>query len=370
MNLIIKIVLFLITTLLLLFLLDRTTSFDISMLEGLIDMDKKTSGTEIRTDEDDKVQTQDGDIERIQIIEGYKAIKIEQEVINAAGLTFEKPVSRTIMPEFTAYAEVVDITPLVAAKTRYTNLEADINVLKSNLHSLDLILKRARALHESNSLSTGELEKHRADRNLKAAEIDAMNTHLVNLAVEIESGWGKEITRLVLDRDRQDLFDRLTSHQSALVQVSLLKDKTLGNIQQKVYVSNKNQRNTAQEVKYLDRAIHVNNQLHGESYFYLLESGNLFPGNRLFAWIEESGSSMTGLFIPENAVIWYANEPWIYIKHDEQLFVRKPLNNARKLVDGWLVRDGINEDDIIVSHGGQTLLSEEFKWAIPDEDDD
>lgn len=373
MNLLIKIVLFLITILLLLFLLDRATGLKISMMEEWIDPYENTAGAEIRTDEDDendKDQARNAGNERIQIVDGYKAIKIEQEVIDAAGLKFESPVSRTFTPEFTAYAEVIDITPLVTAKTRYSNMQADIRVLKNDLQSLDLNLKRALALHKTNSLSTGELEKHRADRNLKAAEIDAMNTHLENLAVEIESGWGKEISQLVLDRDRQDLFDRLTNHQSALVQVSLLKDNTLEDVQQKVYVSSRNRRDTAQEVKYLDRAIHVNNQLHGESYFYLLDSGKFLPGNRLFTWIEESGNSITGWFIPENAVIWYANEPWIYTKHDEQLFVRKPLLNARKLVDGWLVQEGINEDDFVVSHGGQTLLSEEFKWAIPNEDDD
>ena len=92
---------------------------------------------------------------------------------------------------------------------------------------------------------------------------------------------------------------------------------------------------------------------------------------RLFAWVEESGNSSEGYFITDQAVIWYANEPWIYVKHGEELFIRKPLGKAKKIDNGWLLEDKtLVGDDLVVIKGGQILLSEEFKWAIPDENDD
>jgi hypothetical protein len=92
---------------------------------------------------------------------------------------------------------------------------------------------------------------------------------------------------------------------------------------------------------------------------------------KLFAWIEESGVNIEGLFVPESAVIWYANQPWIYLVQDDELFIRKPLSDVRKINDGWLLKDdSLIGGDLLVTKGGQTLLSEEFKWAIPDEDDD
>jgi len=371
MNLISKTLLFLIVVVLVLFLLDKTTSLEISPLKLLRIGQQEVMQLDDKTNErDDEENGHVKEAERIHIVDGYKGIHVEDEVIDAAGLKFANPVSMTFRPEFTAYAEVIDIAPLVAAKTRYINLKAELKILQNDLHNNNLILKRAEALHKIKSLSTRELEQNRADRDLKATQLAAMTTRLDNLVYDIKSDWGKEISRLVLDIDKQDLFDKLASHKSALIQISLLKDKILDSDQQNVYVSNRNQRDTALQVTYLDQAIRVNNQLFGESYYYFLDSGRFLPGIRLFAWIEESGDPLSGLFIPDSAVIWYANEPWIYIKHDDHLFVRKPLLKARKLADGWLTVEGVSQDDQVVIHGGQTLLSEEFKWAIPDEDDD
>ena len=91
---------------------------------------------------------------------------------------------------------------------------------------------------------------------------------------------------------------------------------------------------------------------------------------KLFAWVEEGEQEAEGLFVPESAVVWYANNPWIYIKRDD-LFIRKPIKDARKINGGWLMQNELlTVDDLVVTKGGQTLLSEEFKWAIPDEEDD
>ena len=149
-----------------------------------------------------------------------------------------------------------------------------------------------------------------------------------------------------------------------------MKNKTLINPQQKVFVNNRNQRQTAKQVSYLDQARQISNPLYGESYIYLLDMQKLSAGLRLFAWIEEEGKSINGFFLPETAVIWYANEPWMYIRYNDDMFVRKPLGSARKLTNGWLFEESQMNDILVITSGGQTLLSEEFKWAIPDEDDD
>lgn len=198
-----------------------------------------------------------------------------------------------------------------------------------------------------------------------------MNTRLASFTYKLKSLWGEKLAGFILDQDKQVEFDALATYKKSLILLSLSKNRTLNHQLQQVFISNVNQRESALSVSYLDQAKHVNNPLYGESYLYLLESKNLRAGMRLFAWIEESGHSLDGLFVPEGAVIWYANEAWIYTRHDDDLFVRKPLGNARRVNNGWLLADEmLVGDEQVVTGGGQTLLSEEFKWAIPDEDDD
>lgn len=326
------------------------------------------SSEELHDDDMDNEQTEE---EKVSIINGYKAIKLDNDIIIASGLAFEKLKSMTIKPEFMAYAEVVDISPLVSLKTEYDDLIAERNIVQNALSNQNKILERAEALHKAKSLSTGELEKTRADRDQRVAELHAYNTHVNSFIYNIKSSWGEQLANLILDKERLDEFDLLAAYQKSLILLSLPKNKMLNYQQQNVYASDLNQRETAQAVAYLDRAKKVNNSLYGESFFYLLESEKVRAGMRLFAWIEETENKVEGYFIPDNCIIWYANEPWIYVKHGADLFIRKPLGTARRMDDGWLLEtDLLAADELLVTKGGQTLLSEEFKWAIPDENDD
>ncbi|HSR63096.1 MAG TPA: hypothetical protein VLN56_06790 [Gammaproteobacteria bacterium] len=317
-------------------------------------------------DDDDGTPEED----RIHIIGGYKAIELDEEQLETVGLSTARLTGMNFRPEFSAYARVVDIAPLVSLRTEYKNLRAEKKIVENALQSLRANLRRARALHEARSLSTRELERVRAEVDQKIVELNAMNTRIESLVYKIHSEWGEVIGDIALNPEKQAAFDRLAMHRDALVMLSLPKDKTLTNTGQGVFISHTSHREDAIPSTYIDQAKKAGNPLYGESYFYLLESGKIRPEMRLFAWIEESDETMTGLFVPEEAVVWYANKPWVYIQHEDNLFIRKPLSNAVKIEKGWFLSDGIGADDQVVVSGGQTLLSEEFKWAIPDEDAD
>jgi hypothetical protein len=319
----------------------------------------------------DNTDEQDDDEEKISIIDGYKAIELDVEVSEASGLKFESLKSISIRPEFIAYAEVVDIQPLLSLKTDHQILLAERKALQNNLYSHNKILERAEALHKVKSLSTRDLEKSRFERDQKASELNAVNTRINGFVFKVKSNWGEILSNLIFDKEQQDEFDEVASQRKALILLSLPKTESLDYQNQTVFVSGLNKRESAQKVSYLDQAKQVNNPLYGESYFYLLDSQKVRSRMRLFAWIEESGNISEGYFITDKAVIWYANEPWIYVKHGEALFIRKPLGKAKKIDNGWLLEDKmLVGDDLVVTEGGQTLLSEEFKWAIPDENDD
>jgi hypothetical protein len=320
---------------------------------------------------DDTVEEGEQEEDRVFIIDGYKAIQLEEEAITTSGLEFAEIKSISVRQEFIAYAEIIDIESIVALKTEFESILAQQRILNGELYNLNKILQRAEALHKAKSLSTRDLEKNRADRDLKTSELSAVNTHLASIKYKVKSLWGEELASFMFEQDKLSDFDALMSYKTTLVLLSLPKEKTLDQYQQKVFVSNINERDTAIVASYLDKANRVSNPVYGESYIYSVSTERFRVGMRLFAWIEDNTNVVEGYFIPDSAVIWYANKSWIYLKHDEELFVRKPLVNARKIKHGWLLKDNkLVANDLIVTRGGQTLLSEEFKWAIPDEEDD
>ncbi len=91
---------------------------------------------------------------------------------------------------------------------------------------------------------------------------------------------------------------------------------------------------------------------------------------RLIVWIPQSKTVQMGVRLPAESIIWYAGKPWAYVKLSEELFARRSVPRESELDDAWFVRDGFTTDEHIVVSGAQLLLSEEFRWQIPEEDTD
>jgi hypothetical protein len=323
----------------------------------------------VEQSENDEVDDEKENV--VIVVDGYKAMQLDEDVVDASGIEVSNVEKISIKPESLVYAEIVDIESLVALKTEFEATLAEQYILISDLNNHNKNLQRAEALHKAKSLSARDLDKSRADRDLKSSELRAVNTQLASIKYKVKSLWGEQLASYLFDENKRHEFDLLASYKTSLVLLSLPKNKSLGNKNQKVYINHLNQRESAVAATYLDKANHVNNALYGESYLYLLESDKARAGMKLFAWLEDSGESIEGLFLPDSAVIWYANEAWVYIKQGEELFLRKPLGDAKKITNGWLIENSlIKDNEVVVTRGGQTLLSEEFKWAIPDEDDD
>lgn len=359
MNLLIKPFLILSTICLVLFLVYQATNQDDGLVNNFISNEEEGG---------------DGEDEgsHVIIVDGFKALQLEEEVVSNSGIISKSAEKIFFTPEMMAYAEIIDIAPLVSLKTEFEATLAEQNILINDLHNYNKILKRAEALYEAKSLSARDLDKNRADRDLKSSELSAVNTRLASIKYKVKSAWGDVLAGFLFDKNKRSEFDLLASNTVKLVLLSLPKNKTFNPQGRNVFISHVNEREAAIKASYLDYSNYVNNPMYGESYFYLLESEKIRMGMKLFAWIDENSEKIEGLFIPDSAVIWYANEPWVYTKRRGDLFLRKPLGEAaRKINKGWLLEDSklINDETVIV-RGGQTLLSEEFKWAIPDEDDD
>ena len=358
-NLLVRTILILFIIVLVIFVFDQMTGKENSILNA-ISKDNETISDDSGDDDEQK---------RIFLVDGYKAVSLDDENISS-GIKSEPLSGISYMPEFSIQARVMDIGPLVTIKADYSNMVAEKNILAEDLANHTQILKRAEALYETKSLTIRELEQIRAEHAAKYSMLNARKTRISNFIYEARSKWGDVISNMILDQDKQPDFDKFANGESSLVIIYLLKNQKLDPENQKVYINDVSERNTAIQAHFIDYATSVDNPYHGQGYIFSIDKPRLSAGLQLYAWAEEGSEKINGLFVPENAVIWYANEPWIYINKKKNLYIRKPLENAMKLPEGWLLKDPDQNNMLVVTSGGQTLLSEEFKWAIPDEDAD
>jgi hypothetical protein len=96
--------------------------------------------------------------------------------------------------------------------------------------------------------------------------------------------------------------------------------------------------------------------------FYAVAAADprLLPGMIVPATIA-TGPPMTGLMVPDDAVVRWQGRAWVFVAVSEGEFVRRPLESAVASPQGWVVRSGFVAGTPIVTGGAQLLLSEEIK---------
>ncbi|MGR8920574.1 MAG: hypothetical protein ACU85V_13235, partial [Gammaproteobacteria bacterium] len=98
----------------------------------------------------------------------------------------------------------------------------------------------------------------------------------------------------------------------------------------------------------------------------LVERPGLAAGMRVDVWVG-AGDVEEGYRVPAAAIVWHGGRRWYYAAVDEASFERRALPSARADGSGSVVPEAPGS---IVVAGAQTLLAEEHRGLIPDEDDD
>ena len=106
----------------------------------------------------------------------------------------------------------------------------------------------------------------------------------------------------------------------------------------------------------------------GEAWLVESKSLNL-PSNSPVLVIAESKKKLNGVEIPTDSVVRYAGKSWIYMQTQSDEFERINISENFPTSDGFFTTELI-KDNIIVTEGAQTLLSEELKHLITNENED
>lgn len=98
----------------------------------------------------------------------------------------------------------------------------------------------------------------------------------------------------------------------------------------------------------------------GRSLFALLSSGDVAEGERLEAWAPQ-GAALTGVLVPQAAVVVSDGRYWCYVEHQPGRFQRRPLDASRPMDAGYFVEHGIAIGERIVTAGAGWLLAHEMQ---------
>ena len=301
-------------------------------------------------------------------------ITLSAKIQKNSGIKTQVVQSSNYKKNLTNYATVLNIDILIEQKNRLNEIKNQINILTNELDKDKKNYERFKFLNDDN--------KNVSDKALQEVRVTYENTKIKLLATQelvsgikqnIRAQWGETILSMIDKGIKKELFEFLLEDKARIVKVTLA-ENTSNEPPKNISLALIDSPDEKFLANYLAEAPTLDKSLKGKTFFYIVFSNKLRIDSKVIANLVMDNlpsNSDRYLAIPKEAVIWNAGQAWVYIKTDENKFVRKVIETDNESPNGWVIKEEeIKENDLIVINGAQLLLSEEFKYQIKNENDD
>ena len=316
---------------------------------------------------DDDDDDDDGAARRLIIRDGRPAVVLEPE--QAALAITTAPLRRIpYRPEVLTDARVVDIRPLLEARRSYDELRNRARIRKVAARDVASRLALLDSMSdEAGLVSTREISVLKAEHHKLEAERLAFEAQQRSLREQVLNDWGASLVEEAFSSD-SGLIYALIGRQAALIEVLI--PPAFDEVPETVTVSRSADRGRPWSGELVTLAVRRGLGIRGQSAWYLVQGHGFIGTVRLYAWLAASGAAELAPVVPAQSLVWHAGRSWVYRREDDGAYVRVPVEVGASTANGQFITGAVKEGDAIVTHGAQVLLSEEFRWSIPDEDED
>ncbi|MGI9212348.1 MAG: hypothetical protein ACR2HF_07720 [Methylococcaceae bacterium] len=287
----------------------------------------------------------------------------------AAGLVLATLEPGALGHETIATGKVLDIHPLLNLRSRYHQAEAEATTARVTLALALKNRSRITALYDEHIVAGRVVAEVDSQYQSSQAQSQAAHNRVAEVRDEAVQNLGPELARLILNGDSPLLKDWIHQRR-ALLLISLPQrhDNTPDN--RIVLVSRDLNRDTAKPAYLISKSPATDDLTQAETFYYHTEAEGLRSGMRVHVRVVESGAAEPGVVVPYAAIVWQGGLAWVYRERSPRHYARIEIGEHLDRGADWQVSEGLSPGDRLVVRGAQSLLSEELKRQIPDEDDD
>jgi membrane fusion protein, multidrug efflux system len=287
----------------------------------------------------------------VSVVNGLTVVEIRPSVQRASGLQ-DQTIGQAAPTQAgaSAYGVVMDLQPLLDWRGKYAAARVEDEAAQAQWSVARAELDRQRRLRaddQNASLKTvqaAEADEARAhsaasaaDSSLRALQADALQQFGPVLA-----GWA---------RGGRGPMPQLAARQASLVGMALGERSPPRTLQ--VALGSGPRWNAT----WIGRAARADRRLGAGLQVYLVPVP--LPANAsAIGWLPAAATT-SGVFVPLSAVVWYADQPWAYVRRDASHFARVPLLEATETPEGYIAHGGIAAGASVVTQGAGLLLSQE-----------
>ncbi|HAO80344.1 MAG TPA: hypothetical protein DCQ92_15510 [Verrucomicrobia subdivision 3 bacterium] len=281
---------------------------------------------------------------------GESVVTLDAATQQGMGLKLAPAPPLQLPPERKAFGRVLDPAQLSSAAADFIAARAAATAAQKELARLQQLAAQANA-------SLQILESAQAAAARDSAQADSARSRFV-------AAWGQAIA------DRDDLSEfvqSLAAGESALVRLDLPAGEMLQTGPTGARVTGLGDETNSVEVSYLNAIPAVNPQTQGRSFLFWVKpnSARLVAGEAVTGWLKISGTPVSGVVVPADAVVHTDGRDWIYVQTADDSFSRKEIVTDHPVAGGWFVGGTIAPGEKVVVAGAQQLLSTELVSQSP-----
>lgn len=298
---------------------------------------------------------------------GAAELMLDQAAINLAGIKTATLAVIQALPARASYGRVADRLALIADHAATAEARALAAAQHATQAALAERLTRLRGYARAGEVSVAqelarlELEAHReaAQATLRETAVKARERALV-------ARWGERLAALA--RTDPPLWEALVAGRECLLEFvspaaapTVLAGTTLE-------VARDGGRAGAQAARVLGPAPAALGSTQGARWFAVTACGDLQSGQRVSVWLPSGGEVVSGALLPAAAMVWDAGQRWYFVATAPGRYQRRRVPEGADQGADVLLTAG--QTLPVVVRGAQTLLAEQQRAAIPEEDDD
>jgi hypothetical protein len=267
------------------------------------------------------------------------------------------------------YGTVVDIAPLVDARGRYFAMTGEVRALRTAAGIAEAEYRRAADLFRDDR-NVSERVMRTAEADWKAAR-DRLAIAEANVTAAREAmriAWGGPLAEMALNPG-SPAFAPLLEQREVLLRM-IVPYGTDNGIATRVLTIEPPGGGQRASCRLVSVAPGAETGMAGATYLYRAPAAGLRVGARVIGHLSTGNGTLTGVVVPERAVVWHAGRPWVYVREPDNVFARTPVSTRRLVPGGWLNTEGLSPGQEVVVTGAQLLLSEELEYLIRNENED
>jgi hypothetical protein len=277
----------------------------------------------------------------------HSEVVLTDQVRANFGITTVVANTEQVARHWQATAQVLDTATLISGL-------ADLHAAQATVTASNNEVQRLEALYKADNAALKAVE---------AARAQAANDHarVQSLQAQLLAGWGTAITRLPTAA-REQLMHEILAGKIALIraEVAASAPTSLGASSVTMKLLNDDRGIKATLLGTLPQK---NAQSVGKAYLLsasVTDQLDLQPGEVLSADLQDSTHKLSGIKLPQAAVVRWQGQQWAYVETAVGHYQRVTLHITQSMPDGLLVSDGIKAGEKVVSVGAVLLLGAEL----------